>query len=143
MAVIPVPPCRTAQGTMLTQFLTKRRISMPAANVSAAWIPDGQIYGYICGEGCLWRYHANGTGNGKKSKLRTSHASPDSDRPVQVVAGPDKNGNLVRHVFYRQSRGENIWHAIDTSARKHRLWEQVDRDRRIASRTMWRSGRPS
>jgi len=89
---------------------------MPVSNVSAVTMPDGAIYGYICGEGCLWRYHANGKedgGKGVRTKLTTDHATPDSSRPVQVAVNRAEGMDQVRHVFYRQPRTDNIWYAED------------------------------
>ncbi|MEV6282039.1 hypothetical protein [Kribbella sp. NPDC051770] len=86
---------------------------MPVANVSAVTMPDEAVYAYICGEGCLWRYHADGTGDGVRTKLTTSAASPDSDRPVQVVLNRAEGLDQLRHVFYRQPRSDNLWYGVD------------------------------
>jgi hypothetical protein len=61
----------------------------------------------------LWRYHADGKGKGVRTKLTTSAAAPDSDRPVQVVINRAEGFDTVRHVFYRQPRSDNIWYAQD------------------------------
>ncbi|ADB34742.1 hypothetical protein Kfla_5737 [Kribbella flavida DSM 17836] len=86
---------------------------MPVANVSAVTMPDGAVYAYICGEGCLWRYHADGHGNGVRTKLTTSSAAPDSGRPVQVVVNRAEGADQIRHVFYRQPRTDNLWYSAD------------------------------
>lgn len=88
---------------------------MPVSNVSAVTTADGTTYGYICGEGCLWRYRADGTGKGVRTKLTTSDATPDSSRPVQVVMNRAEGADHVRHVFYRQPRTDNLWYAADQS----------------------------
>lgn len=86
---------------------------MPAANVTSVTMDDELTYGYISGDGCLWRYLANPGGTGSRTALKVTGAEPGADRPVQVVLGLDDQGNPVRHLFYRPPASDEIWHAVD------------------------------
>lgn len=86
---------------------------MPAANVTSVTMDDELTYGYISGDGCLWRYLANPGGTGSRTALKVTGAAPGADRPVQVVLGLDDQDNPVRHLFYRPPASNEIWHAVD------------------------------
>ncbi len=88
---------------------------MPVSNVSTVWMSDGETYGYLCGDGCLWRYHANGLRTGARIQLKTTQASPGASNPVIAAVGPaDPQGTPVRHLFYRQPNTNNLWYCPDS-----------------------------